>query len=137
VSSFLNKINLPLARFALFLVYFWFGLLKVIGDSPASPMVKALFSQTIAQQTSAITFSQFFIAFGIFEMLIGLLFLLPRFEKIAFTLLVLHIITTAMPLFLLPKLVWSKQWVPTMEGQYIIKNILLLSLGINVFLHRR
>jgi uncharacterized membrane protein YkgB len=137
VSGFLHKLNLPLARFALFLVYFWFGLLKVVGESPASPLVKSLFNQTIAQYTDIVSFSQFFLIFGIFEMLIGLLFLLPRFEKFAFGLLVLHLVTTTMPLLLLPKMVWSKQWVPTMEGQYIIKNILLLSLGINVFVNRK
>jgi hypothetical protein len=108
-----------------------------VGESPASPMVKALFGQTIANYTDTITFSQFVIIFGIFEMLIGLLFLLPRFEKFAFGLLLLHLITTAMPLLLLSGMVWSKQWVPTMEGQYIIKNILLLSLGINVFVNRK
>jgi uncharacterized membrane protein YkgB len=137
VSNFLNKINLPLARFAIFLVYFWFGLLKVIGESPASSLVKSLFNQTIAQYTDVVTFSQFFILFGLFEMLIGILFLIPKLEKFAFPLLILHLITTAMPMVLLSKMVWTKPWVPALEGQYILKNILILSLGINVFVHRR
>ncbi len=39
---------MPMARFALFVVFFWFGWLKVIGLSPASGLVQHLFEQTIS-----------------------------------------------------------------------------------------
>jgi len=126
----MNKISVPFARFALFVIYFWFGLLKVLGESPAGTMVKDLFGLTISQMMSFLSFEQFFLGFAIFEMIIGVLFLVPRFEKVAFILLILHLISTALPLFMMGDMIWAKDLVPTLEGQYIIKNLALLGLGL-------
>lgn len=126
--SFSKDSFVPFAKFALFLVYFWFGALKVIGASPASPLVLALLNLTmpfIAPET-------FLILFGLFEMLIGILFILPRMERPAIILIVLHLLTTIMPLFLLPSFVWTGFLIPTMEGQYIIKNVLIIALALTI-----
>jgi uncharacterized membrane protein YkgB len=128
----MNKTTIYFSRFAIFTIYFWFGLLKVIGESPATPLVKALFENTIAKYASFITFDQFIIAFGVFEMFIGLLFLIPRFTKFAMWVLGLHIITTALPLLVLPAFIWTKSWVPTLEGQYIIKNLAIIAIALNL-----
>ena len=66
--AFFKRYSVPMARFGLFVVYFWFGLLKVIGFSPASPLVQALFERTI----HFMPFPLFLVLFGLFEMLIGL-----------------------------------------------------------------
>lgn len=112
------------ARSALFVVYFWFGILKVIGASPASHMVLALLEKTMP----FITPEKFLILFGGFEMLIGLLFLSSRFTKIALGLVALHLLAVVLPLVLLPEMTWQGFLVPTLEGQYIIKNILIVAL---------
>lgn len=117
-----------LARFVLFVVYFWFGILKVIGESPANPLVEALQQQTLP----FLTFGQFIVAFGIFEMIIGLTFLIKGFERIAIFLLFLHMITTAMPLYFSPQMSWQSFMIPTLEGQYIIKNLALITLAIGI-----
>jgi uncharacterized membrane protein len=104
----------------------------VLGESPATPLVKALFENTIAKYASFVTFDQFIIGFGVFEVLIGLLFLIPKFTKFATWLLGLHIITTAMPLLVLPAYIWTKSWVPTLEGQYIIKNLAIIAIVLNL-----
>jgi uncharacterized membrane protein YkgB len=44
-------------------------------------------------------------------------------------------VTTVMPLFMLPSATWSAFLVPTMEGQYIIKNILIIAAAIVVAAH--
>lgn len=126
--KFFQKISLPLARFGLFLVFFWFGLLKVIGLSPASGLVQRLFEQTIP----FLTFQQFIIAFGLFECLIGVLFLIRGLERVVIPLLFLHMVTTVMPLFLLTSETWSDFLVPTLEGQYIIKNILIIATAVGI-----
>lgn len=128
IISFLRKIFFPMSRIALFVVYFWFGILKVTGDSPANPLVEALQHQTLP----FLTFSQFIIAFGIFEMIIGIAFLIPGFERSAIFLLFLHMITTVMPLIFLPQMAWQGTFVPTLEGQYIIKNLALIALAIGI-----
>jgi uncharacterized membrane protein YkgB len=129
--AFCRKISLPLARFGLFLIYFWFGFLKVIDASPASPLVKELFDKTLG----IMEFSTFLVLFGLFEMLIGILFMIKGAERIVMPLLIIHMLMTVMPLFLLPAVTWSGFLVPTMEGQYIIKNIALIGLAIVIATH--
>lgn len=121
-----RRVALPFAKFSIFLVYFWFGLLKVLETSPASPLVAALLERTMP----FVPANSFLIAFGLIEIIIGVLFLVPRFERLALFALALHLITTVMPLFLLPGFVWTGFMVPALEGQYIIKNILLISAGL-------
>jgi len=128
----MKKTILYFSRFSLFVVFFWFGLLKVIGLSPANALVKGLYSDTLSKTLTFLPFSQFIIVFGIFEMIIGLLFLIPRFKRLALILLGLHMITTFMPLFLLPKMTWQGFLVPTLEGQYILKNLVIISLALMI-----
>ena len=130
IINVMNTKNLPfiLARFSLFLVYFWFGILKVLGTSPANPLVAGLLEKTLP----FITFDQFIIIFGIFEMVIGVLFLLPGMDRLTLVFFVLHILTTVMPLFLVATMTWNSFLVPTLEGQYIIKNAVLISLVVFV-----
>jgi uncharacterized membrane protein YkgB len=113
------------SRFALGLVFVWFGALKVIDQSPANPLVAALLEQTLP----FITFGQFIVWFGLFEVLIGILFWIPKAQKFAIALLVPHMITTVGPLVLLPSVTWTAPLVPTMEGQYIIKNVVIIALA--------
>ncbi len=127
-----RKLSIPVARGGLFVVFFWFGILKVFGLSPASPLVQALFERTFPID---MPFSTFMIAFGIFECLIGILFLIRGTERIVIPLLIIHLITTIMPLFFLTTSSWSGFMVPTLEGQYIIKNILIVAAAIVIAAH--
>lgn len=129
--SVLKKISIPLARVAIFVVFFWFGYLKLIDSSPANPLVSELLSATLP----FISFQQFIVALGLLEILIGLFFLLPRFERLAIFLLIPHMITTVLPLFLLPTITWVSFGVPTLEGQYIIKNIVIIALAFSIAAH--
>ena len=131
IIGFTRQIFYPMARFAVFLPFFWFGILKVIGASPASPLVLALLAETLP----FISPETFLICFGIFEMIIGLSFLIPHFERPAIALLIIHMVTTVMPLFILKAVTWQSTFVPTMEGQYIIKNILFIALAIGIAAH--
>ena len=128
-----RQFSVLLARISLFTIYFWFGLLKVIGQSPASEMIHRLFDQTLTLMMPSVSFGTFIIFFGFFEMLIGILFILPGLEKSALILLFIHILTTAMPIFVLPKEIWANFFVPTLEGQYIIKNIALVTCVLTIW----
>lgn len=128
---FFRRVSVPLARFGLFVIFFWFGLLKVIGLSPASGLVQRLFETTIPWMS----FATFIVIFGLLEMLIGILFLIKGVERIVIPLLLLHMITTIMPLFLLPQETWSGFMTPTLEGQYIIKNIALIAAAFGIAAH--
>ncbi len=126
--GFFQRNFVPVARFGLFLVFFWFGILKVVGLSPAGSLVEALFHQTI----TFMDFGTFYLMFGLLEMLIGVLFLIKGALRIVMPLLLFHMITTVMPLFVLPESSWQSFMVPTLVGQYIIKNIVIVACAMGI-----
>jgi uncharacterized membrane protein YkgB len=129
VILFMRRFSGPVARVALFVVYVWFGALKAFGLSPASAMVLTLQHATLP---SFIGDHAFMIGFGLFEVLIGILFVIPRAERVAIPLMAAHMIMTALPLVLLPGMVWTGWFLPTLEGQYIIKNIALIAVAMGI-----
>ncbi|MEQ1500277.1 MAG: hypothetical protein ABL917_02820 [Parcubacteria group bacterium] len=131
----LKQYSVLLSRVSLFIIYFWFGILKVIGLSPASGIVQELFSKTLAHMpiVSSMPSANFLVLFGVFEVIIGILFIIPEKERWASYAFIAHIITTGLPLFFLGSSVWSGIFVPTLEGQYIIKNLALISCVLNIW----
>jgi uncharacterized membrane protein YkgB len=123
--------GMPLARVAIFTVYFWFGILKLFNYSPANPLVDALLRQTLP----FITFDVFIMILGVYEILIAIVFLIPGLERIALPLLVPHLFVTTAPLFLLREITWQAPLIPTIEGQYIIKNILIVATAVGIAAH--
>lgn len=128
ITEIARDISMPLARFSLFLVYFWFGALKIFSTSPANPLVDSLLQKTLP----FLTFNQFVVGFAISEMVIGLLFLIPKAFKLAVSLFFIHMVTTFLPLILLVDQTWQSFLTPTLEGQYIIKNLVLIALVITL-----
>jgi uncharacterized membrane protein YkgB len=126
VIRLMRRCAAPAGRLALLVVYGWFGVLKVIGLSPASPLVTALQSQTLPFLGA----ESFLVLFGVFEVFIGICFIIPRAERIALVLMAGHMVMTALPLVVLPGITWSAPLVPTLEGQYIIKNVALIAVAI-------
>jgi len=123
---FLRRISMPLARVAFFVVFFWFGVLKILELSPAEGVVHTLYQHTVP----FIPWKVFIFFFGAYECVIGIIFLFPGKEKWALYMLIPHMITTFGPLIIIPKLVWKGFMVPNLIGQYIIKNVVIISLAI-------
>ncbi len=130
--SFLKQHNDLIARVGLFIIFFWFGLLKIVGLSPATSLVRTTYERLFCTVSG---FDNFLIFFGIFEVIIGLLFLIKGWERIVLPLLAIHIFTTVFPLIFLPSLAWSGIFIPTLEGQYIIKNVALIVAAVSVGAH--
>lgn len=131
IIKILNKIWKPLAKISIFIIFFYFGFLKIIGFSPAGPLVDAL-----RQKTSIFaSFDSFIIFFGLYEMFIGVAFVIPKLERLAIFLLFVHMIVVASPLIFLPQITWQRFLIPAMEGQYIIKNLAIISLALAIGAH--
>ncbi len=113
-----------LNRAMIAVVYIWFGFLKVIGTSPAEGLVTKLFNLTLEPIMGIQTF---LLILGIGECLIGFVWLSPRLTKLAFGLMIVHMFTTFMPILFLPNETWQSFFTLTLTGQYIIKNVVLLS----------
>lgn len=128
IINWLQAYNIQIARVALFIVFFWFGLLKVLGLSPAGPLAEALTERTVGMAY----FNELYIALSLLECLIGVLFLIPKATRIVLLLLLVHMAVVCSPLVLVPDFVWTAPFVPTLEGQYIIKNIIIVALAFGV-----
>lgn len=133
IVPFIRKYYLWFGRISLFIVYFYFGAIKIFSTSPAAPLVYALHEQTIP----FIPFQPFYLGFSLFEMLIGVLFLIPRFTKLVFILFIIHMATTMMPLVMLPGYAWQSAFVPTLDGQYMIKNLALIALACSILVNTK
>jgi uncharacterized membrane protein YkgB len=128
IRRFARANAIVITRIALAIIFVWFGWLKVIDASPATPLVTALHDALIEW----VPMGGFMQGFGLFEVGIGLLLLIPRYSRIAIGLLLLHLVMVCAPLFVLPSIIWTSFLIPTLEGQYIIKNVLIIAAAINV-----
>jgi uncharacterized membrane protein YphA (DoxX/SURF4 family) len=128
VIAWTRRLFTPAARAAFFVIFFYFGFLKLIGLSPATPLAEALTAQTIGTGWFHVAFM---ILAGV-ECLIGILFLIPRATRIVIPLLLVHMAVVCSPLILVPAHVWVAPFVPNFEGQYIIKNLALVAMAIGL-----
>ncbi len=126
--AFANKWFDPLARIALFVIFAYFGALKLLSLSPAESLATELIDKTVGAQY----FDQLFFILAIFEVVIGILFLIPKYTRVVILLLCIHMIIVCSPLLITPELTWDRFLVPSLEGQYIIKNIALLILALGL-----
>lgn len=123
----------PIARASIFVIYSWFGLLKVLNLSPATPLAAALTAHTIGLQY----FSMSFRALGAYEFAVGVLFLRPAATRIAIVLLIIHMGIVCSPLVLVADHAWASPLVPTFEGQYIIKDLAVIALAVGILAKAR
>jgi uncharacterized membrane protein YkgB len=128
-----RRLEAPMARAAILVVYTWFGVLKLFDASPANPLVGQLLERTLP----FISFERFIVFLGVFEMAIGLAFAIPKLEKLALAMVVPHLMMTSGPLVFLPAIAWKSFPVPTLEGQYIIKNVLIAAAAVAIVAHLR
>ena len=118
------KNNKNLIRLSLFIIFFWFGLLKPLGLSAAEQLVlDTVYWMPIFSAHAWLSI------IGWWEVVIGLCFLFEKTTKVALVLLLLQMTGTFMPLIILPDVTFqnSNFFTPTLEGQYILKNILIIA----------
>jgi uncharacterized membrane protein YkgB len=124
--GFMTLYGISLLRWSIAIVYIWFGALKLLNASPASELVvQTLF--WLPPQTALIIV-------GVWEVLIGLGLLStnPFILRATLFLLWLQIAGTFQVLILLPHVVFQggNPLLPTLEGQYAIKNLVLITAGL-------
>lgn len=131
ITAWMARYGLALLRLSLGIIFFWFGVLKFFPQlSPA---------QDLATRTISV------LSFGLvppavslpglaaWECLIGLGLLIGRGLRGILLLLYLQMLGTLTPLLLFPHEAFTRiPYAPTLEGQYIIKNLVLISAGILV-----
>ena len=120
--------GITLLRISIGVVFFWFGVLKFWpGLSPAD----GLALDTIDRLTFGLmppTPAR--LGLAVLETAIGLGLILGKALRLTLLMLGGQMLGTVTPLFLFPELTWAQSLVPTLEGQYILKNVVLATAGI-------
>ncbi len=121
LTQWMARHGLTLMRVALGIVFFWFGALKIIpGLSPAEDLVR----KTIYFLDPDL----FLPILALWEMVIGLGLITGLFMRFTLLLLFLQMPGTALPLLLLPEVCYTIfPFGLTLEGQYIVKNLTLIT----------
>lgn len=129
VTRWMARYGVFLLRISVGIVFFWFGVLKYFpGLSPATDLA----TKTIDTLTFGIisgTLALYILA--TLEVAIGIGLIFGVFLRETLLLLLFQMLGTITPLFLFTSEAFTQiPYAPTLEGQYIIKNIVIVSAGI-------
>lgn len=126
ITRTLGRHGVTLLRISVGTVFLWFGALKLFpGLSPAEDLVRAT--------VTILPMSIFLPLLAVWEMAIGLGFLTGRWLRLTILFLFLQMPGTLSPIFLLPERVFTVFPLGlTLEGQYIVKNLVLISAALVV-----
>jgi uncharacterized membrane protein YkgB len=129
ITGWMAAHGLTFLRFALGIVFFWFGALKLFpGASPAEDLA----ARTIAALTMGVVPSSVALpVLAVWEMAIGVGLFIGRWMRLTLLLLFVQMLGTITPLVLFPAETFTIfPLAPTLEGQYIIKNVVLVAAAI-------
>lgn len=126
ITFALAAAGIPLLRIALGFVFLWFGALKLVPDlSPAEDLA----ARTIGVLTFGVVPPSVALpVLAAWEVAIGVGLLAGRFLRVTLLLLVVQMAGTLTPLVLFPDETFTVFPIaPTLEGQYILKNVVLVA----------
>jgi uncharacterized membrane protein YkgB len=126
ITTWMARYGVVLLRVSVGIVFFWFGILKFF---PALSPAEDLAARTIETLTLGIVQPELSLPIlAGWEVLIGLGLITGRFMRATLLLLFAQMLGTITPLFLFPTETFTQfPYAPTLEGQYIIKNVVLVS----------
>jgi uncharacterized membrane protein YkgB len=131
IVSWMQRYGVTVLRIAVGIIFLWFGTLKILGFSPVTELVE----KTVYWFDPA----WFVPLLGWWEAAIGLCFIIRPLVRLGILLLVPQILGTFLPLLLLPHIVFQNgnAFFPTLEGHYIIKNLIIIGAAIVIGAHVR
>jgi len=130
ITRWLAQHGLTLLRISVGLVFFWFGALKFWpGLSPADQLA----TETIDLLSFGLVGGDLArVLLAVLETVIGIGLITGKLLRFTLLLLVGQMLGAVSPLFLFPDVTWSRALVPTLEGQYILKNIVLVTAALTI-----
>ncbi len=128
-ARFMAKHSIALLRIRVGIVFFWFGFLKFF---PSLSPAEELAARTIETMTFGLIKENISLPIlALWECAIGVGLITGKFLRVTLLLLFAQMSGTIMPLFLFPDETFTRfPYAATLEGQYIIKNMVLVSAGL-------
>jgi uncharacterized membrane protein YphA (DoxX/SURF4 family) len=131
ITRWMARFGISLLRLSLGVVFLWFGAMKFFPNlSPAQDLAtRTLYTLSGGLVPASVSLP----LLAGWECLIGLGLLIGRGLRGILLLLYVQMLGTLTPIVLFPDEVFTRiPYAPTLEGQYIIKNLVLISAGIVV-----
>jgi len=124
ITKWMANNGIQFLRIGLGITFLWFGALKFLpGLSPAEALVR----NTVYFFDPDV----FIPILAAWEVLIGIGLIVGKWIRLTLLLLFLQMPGTALPMLILPDIVWNSfPFALTLEGQYIVKNLVLVSAGL-------
>ena len=129
LTRWMARYGIFLLRISVGIVFFWFGILKYFpGLSPADDLA----TRTISTLTFGVISGHVALyILATLEVVIGIGLIFGIFLREVLLLLFFQMLGTITPLFLFTSEAFTRiPFAPTLEGQYIIKNIIIVSAGL-------
>ena len=129
ITRWMARHGVPILRVSLGVIFLWFGFLKFFpGLSPAQDLAtRTVSALTFGTVPSWISIN----VLALWECVIGLGLIFGVFMRATLFLLFVQMLGTITPLFLFSHETFYRfPYAPTLEGQYILKNLVLVSAGI-------
>ena len=126
ITGFLRRWSLLALRVSLGIVFIWFGALKVFGVTPVTDLV--------ASTVYWVDPDWFVPVLGLFEVAVGLGLLFRVALRWVLALFALQMAGTFLVLLILPEVSFQdgNPLLLTVEGEFVVKNLVLLSAGMVV-----
>lgn len=126
VVTGLQRWSVPILRLSLGIVFLWFGALKVFGVTPVSDLVAAT--------VYWVDPDWFVPLLGVVEMLVGAGLILRRALRLILAVFLAQMAGTFLVLIMLPDVAFQdgNPLLLTVEGEFVVKNLVLLSAGLVV-----
>jgi uncharacterized membrane protein YkgB len=126
VSAFLRKWSIPTLRVSLALVFIWFGALKVFDVTPVADLVGRTVYWFDPDWVVPVL--------GAFEIVVGIGLLFKIALRATLAIFAAQMLGTFLVLVLLPEVSFEdgNPLLLTVEGEFVIKNLVLLSAGMVV-----
>jgi uncharacterized membrane protein YphA (DoxX/SURF4 family) len=125
----MSRYGIKLLRISIGIIFFWFGFLKFFpGASPAEGLAVntiEVISFNLLEPKAILTI------LAVWESLIGVGLITGVLLRETLFLLFLQMLGTLFPIFIFPEEVFTQfPYALTLEGQYIVKNLVLMSAGL-------
>ena len=124
----IEKKGIVVLRISVGVIFFWFGFLKFFGNASSA---ESIASKTISWLTFGFMDAEISMpVLAALECIIGIGILTKKYMEYVIPVMYFQMAGTLLPLFIFWEETWKRPFVPTLEGQYIIKNAVLISAGI-------
>lgn len=130
LTRWLAEHGLTLLRVSIGITFLWFGVLKFwpglsAADELATETIELLSFGLISGDLARISLA-------VLETAIGIGLITGLFMRFTLLLLLGQMLGAVTPLLLFPEVTWASPLVPTLEGQYIIKNMVIVAAALTI-----